>query len=284
MRRGALAFALTITVATGIGAAQEAPDADADGIGDGAGSPRAVQPTAPEVLSDGVLAGTLIAVTWSTTDAAVGSIDTATGSWTTIGNTGQTRLNGLARDTGEVFWTVAWDGATSSWLATVDASTGVATIVATVSPSLDVRGLAFDGANTLYAIHNNPSSDDLYTIDTTTGASTLVGPTGYGGVQGLAYSPASGILYAWDVASGLVIVNPATGAGTDVNAAVGGTTDIQTISALPDGSMYGVRYDLYTINPADGSYVVAAVGGYPDVRGADFTGPFPVALQSFTAQ
>jgi hypothetical protein len=271
------------TVAAGIAVAQGAVDADADGVADGATSPTAAQPARPGVQPKGVLVGTLIGVGWSTTDSPVGSIDTATGVWTAIGNSGQTRFNALARDPAEVFYAVAWDGATTSWLTTVDPATGAATVVATLSPFLDVRGLAFDDMGTLFAIHNS-SADELYTIDTTTGAATLVGSTGRGTVQGLAFSPANGILYAWDNAAGLLTVDPATGAATDVNPSVGGTGDIQTISALPDGSMYGVRYDLYTINPADGSYSLTFVGGYPDIRGADFTGPFPVDLQSFTAQ
>jgi len=279
MRRYTFVVTLAVLVVAGITIAEEAPDMDADGSPGAATAPRS--PEAPAAAGSG-RAGTVIAVTWSTSNSEVGSVDTTTGAWTAIGSSGQTRFNSLARNTSEVFYTVAWDGTSTSWLATLDVSTGTATTVATITPFIDVRGLAFDYGGTLYAVRNTTPSDELYTIDTGTGAATLIGAIGFGTVQGLAFSPVTANLYAWDNAAGLIAVDTVTGAGIDINPSVGGTGDIQTISAMPDGTMYGLRYDLYTINPGDGTYSLVAVGGYPDVRGADFTGPFPVSIQSFS--
>src|SRR5438093_1522828 len=75
--------------------------------------------------------------------------------------------------------------------------------------------------------------DDLYVIDLANETTTRIGSMGFLGVQGLDYSP-SGLLYAWDVSEGLLIVNPITGAATDVNSSVGGTGAIQSIVFAPD--------------------------------------------------
>ncbi len=125
--------------------------------------------------------------------------------------------------------------------------------------------------------------DVLLTIDAATGSVTYVGDmTGFDSVQGLAFHHPSGVLYAVDNDDGLLTVNPATGATTDVNPAVPGTGDVQTVTVLPSGMIYGVRNDLYTIDPSTGVYTLVATGGYPDIRGADFTGPIPVELMSIT--
>jgi hypothetical protein len=85
----------------------------------------------------------------------------------------------------------------------------------------DVRGLAFSAANVLFAINNtgpagglNP--DDLFTINVAAGAGALIGATGLIDLQGLDFAP-DGTLYGWDISVGLVTIDPATGAATDVN-------------------------------------------------------------------
>ena len=80
---------------------------------------------------------------------------------------------------------------------TVVPATEIATSVASLS--LDVRGMAFAPDGTLYAVRNG--GDTLFTVNPSSGATTLVGSMNFPGVQGLAFA-ADGTLYAWDVGSG----------------------------------------------------------------------------------
>jgi hypothetical protein len=160
-------------------------------------------------------------------------------------------------------------------LITIDPATGKGTQVAIldfpVYPA-SVRALAFSPGGVLYAVNCRPGAGlqphDLYTINVATGVGTLIGHTG-DGVQGLAFSP-GGVLYGWDVVLGLVTINTATGAATDVNPAIGGTGDIQSIIFGPDGKLYGGCNALYIIDPTTGAYTLVGSGGYSDVRGLEF--------------
>jgi len=185
----------------------------------------------------------LLAVCWDGDDSLVGTIDMDSGDWESLGGSGLPRLNSLAANAAGVFFTVTkteYQGISS--LATVDPSTGSGTIVEELSPIL-------------YAIADKP--DRLYTIDTTTGVARLVGDTGFPGVQGLAYSPTANVLYGWDIGSGsgvgdgLVIINPATGAATDVGPAEG-TSEIQGLTVLPNGIILGARDSLWQVDPDTG--------------------------------
>jgi hypothetical protein len=92
----------------------------------------------------------------------------------------------------------------------------------TTGPSLPVMdGMAFDSSGTLYGLAQ--STGNIYTINTTTGALTLVGGSGQSGVRGaLAFSPA-GTLYACFSGSGFATfctINPATGAATVIGSVI----------------------------------------------------------------
>lgn len=97
-------------------------------------------------------------------------------------------------------------------------------------------------AQTLYGVTgagNTPSS--LYTIDTATGAATLVGATGFSHVTALSFDPTTGMLYGHvsdTFGSGdtqLISINPLTGAGTLI-----GTTGIQSpdMAFRSDGTLF----------------------------------------------
>lgn len=71
----------------------------------------------------------------------------------------------------------------------------------------------------LYAV-DLVGSDRLFTLNTSTGASTLVGPIGFTDLAAMAYDPKSGKLLAYDAATDqFVEIDPATGAGTAVGRA-----------------------------------------------------------------
>lgn len=143
---------------------------------------------------------------------------------------------------------VSWD---RNRLSRVDPGTGAGSLVG--NHGLDIRGLSFVG-NTLYAIrHVDSQNDQLYTINLATAAPTLVGTTNHAGLQALA-TRADGFLVSWDTLSaGLVTVNAATGATTDVNPAVGASPGIQGMDVDAYGVLWGVnRGRLYRIDLSSG--------------------------------
>ena len=63
-----------------------------------------------------------------------------------------------------------------------------------------VNGLAFDpNTNTLYG--SDTTTNELLTINTSTGAATSVGPLGFPFVNGLAFDPNTNTLYGSDFAT-----------------------------------------------------------------------------------
>lgn len=63
-----------------------------------------------------------------------------------------------------------------------------------------INCMARDGSGTLYAAAGDGVPASIITINLATGAATLIGSTGYFGVQGL--TAANGALYAWELGSG----------------------------------------------------------------------------------
>jgi len=234
----------------------------------------------------GIAAPAIIAVQFN---GGVVSINEATGVGLAVGPSGTSNLNSLAADTSGTLFSATNPLGAGGQLFTINPASGVGTPGAVLgfgaAVAADVRGLAFSAANVLFAINNtgpagglNP--DDLFTINVATGAGALIGATGLTGLQGLDFAP-EGTLYGWDISLGLVTINPATGAATDVNPAVGAPADIQSIVFGPNGTLYGARNELFTINTATGVTALVGSGGYADVRGIEFvsTGvPEPATL------
>lgn len=216
----------------------------------------------------------LIGVSWAGTPVL--RINPATGQSVTVGDAGFTRLNSLAQNGAGILYTAGGAGDTN--LITINPDTGAGTKVGAfafapgVVPS--VRGLAFSSDGSLYAINNGGPvgtgtvPDDLYTIDLNTGATTLIGNTGFNSLQALDFSP-QGKLYGWDITKGLLLINQFTGAATDVNAQVGGINGIQSIVFGPDGTLYGAGTGLYTIDVDTGAYTHVGASQYDDVRGLE---------------
>lgn len=218
---------------------------------------------------------------------AVVDIDSSTGAATPVGPSGVNgALNAMARDGGGTLYSAGATGLNNDTnLYTLDALTGLATDVANLSfgaEVVSVRGMAFSAADTLFAVNNGGGltstgvTDNLFTVNTTTGVGTLIGATsGFMGIQGLAFSPLD-MLFAWDVGAGLLTIDPLTGVATDVNPAVGSTANIQTLAFAPDGTLYGASNDLFTIALATGATTLVGSGGYTDVRGMEFlVNPIP---------
>ena len=199
-----------------------------------------------------------------------GTMDLATGTFTALGNSGQT-LAGLAVADGDIFAT-AYHTADSS-VFEVTPSTGSLTSIGTGS-GIDVDD--FGSTTTgLYAVSFGGTMD-LYSINPTTGVATLIGPTGlsYGSWRGL--STNSSTLYFADGAD-LYTLNTTTGSATLVGA-FGGSAEMGVL-LTEDGVLYGgddVDGTVDTINTSTG---VATVGPSPSSSfGGSFYGlaPYPV--------
>lgn len=162
-------------------------------------------------------AGTLTGV--DLTNTAINQfieIDTTTGAGTSV-VTFSSRNNvgkiAFAPD-GQLFATKR--GSSDNTLMTVDPATGDVTDIGNASGIVSLGDLAFNSGGTLFSYGAVPSSEggalNLLTIDTATGAATLVGETGLGGMNGLAFS-STGTLYGLS-SSLLVTLDPTTGAET----------------------------------------------------------------------
>jgi hypothetical protein len=210
-------------------------------------------------------------------------IDPLTGSYTTIAASGNSyqalAQNAAGQLYGGSFSTTAENGRISRISPTTGAP--LQTFSAVTPGAGDIRGLSFDLTGKLLAVvnRNDPQGsptlpDDLYEINLASQTTSRIGSLGFLGVQGLDASPGGG-MFAWDVQDGLLMVNPVTGAATDVNASIGGTAQIQSIVFAPNGRLFGAGDTLYAINATTGEFSKIGAGGGPDIRGIEWIVPEP---------
>ena len=221
--------------------------------------------------------GDLLAVEWSFSGSSlVGTIESSSGEWSTLGGSGYPRLNCLAKSSAGVFYSVSMAATQAKKsLITIDPGSGAGSWVGDVfglAEELYIGGLAFSPSGVLYAAVGESygeAVDDLYAIDPNSGAATLVGPiTGFDGVSALEFDDATGTLYGWNYPTGLMTINPTTAAGADVNPAVDGP-NIASLVVLPDGRMVGGQHDLYEIDRSTGETTLIAEGVLSNVRGIE---------------
>lgn len=221
--------------------------------------------------------------------ASLYTINPITGAATLVGPTGLFGMPGLAiNSAGEIWGT---ERSTSS-LYRVDANTGQAFFQTTVDISF-VDGIAFDANDVMYGIGFDPPAFQLRTINTSTGVTTPLGPTGDVYV-GLAFHPVTGVLFA-SVGGfqpvnpdGIATINPANGAAT-----VLGTTGFG--GATPDlhfdmlGNLYGCKgggqatNNLILVSQTTGAGTLVGPTGVSGISGmASFVEiTVPTLLQSF---
>src|SRR5262249_13340665 len=142
-----------------------------------------------------------------------------------------------------------------------------AAAVVSVSPINSLSGLDVQpGTGTLFASGGFGSNGDLFTLVAATGATTLVGHTGYSAVPGLAFLPAGRLFgtaqLGTNVADGLIRIDPNTGASVAVGVFGGGAYSVDAIACDPTtGILYGVSpfnrpADLLVIDPNTGAATV----------------------------
>lgn len=221
----------------------------------------------------------LVGLSWQ---GMIYRIDESTGTGTQLGQAVSAGLNSAASDPAGTVYSAA------GRLIVIHPFTATSEAGPTLTPaSFDVRAMAYSPEGFLYAARNvdlpdgTHVSDELYTVDAGTGATTSVGSIGMPGIQGMAFSP-GGVLYGWDdgagtgAGAGLVTIDTTTALATDVNPAVGGSAlHVQTLEFTPDGTLYGARDALYTVDVQSGELTLVGSGGYSNLRGLAFVVPEP---------
>jgi hypothetical protein len=135
-------------------------------------------------------------------DLILYSLDKMTGLTTSVANitglvSGETIITGMAYHEATNVMYIS----TPTRLYTLNLSTGLATLVGEITPTGLIICLAINCEGQLYAV--DIASDVLISINTTTGAGTVVGPVNYAAnfAQGADFDNATGILY-WAAYSG----------------------------------------------------------------------------------
>lgn len=156
-------------------------------------------------------------------------------------------------------------------LVTIDTNTLSITTIGSVGTNTSFGGLAYDpNSDTLYMVGGR-GNNNLYTVDRSTGAATLVGSHGLTDLFGLGYDSLNNVLYGGQYAggSGLYSLNTTTGAATVIDPALeeglGGLAYDSTndrLVGLHDGGG-----DLYVIDRANGDLTLLYDGDFVNNHG-----------------
>ncbi len=181
----------------------------------------------------------------------------------TVGATGYSHISGISihPTTGVMYGWVNAAGFTS-FLVTINLSTGAATPVGGSTNAFHGSDLTFSPSGTLY-VWAEPQTDDLYTVNTTTGAATIVGNCGCGTSEtGLAYTPGGqlymkGRNFSTSVTS-INLVNPANGQIISSATYTGTlhsmlTSNVSNVLYTGTRGTGGLGFTLKTINPSTGA-------------------------------
>lgn len=144
------------------------------------------------------------------------------------------------------------------------------TILASLAFACLASPATASGPSTLYGVDD--LADQLLTIDTTTGATTAVGPLGITGITSLAFNPTNDLLFGVDQSGGsatLVTIDRGSGAATAVGAV--GFADVTGLTVdTTSSTLFGVdaaTNQLITINQITGAGT--SVGGAIGIDGVE---------------
>jgi hypothetical protein len=170
----------------------------------------------------------------TTTHSSLYSLNLTTGVATLIGSTGLANVTGLTYDSANNTLYAAQD-AFGGALQILNINTGAASQVGTMMSTDRVDNLAYDSANgVLYGWVDCLGCAALYSINTTTGAGTLLNGKGLdSNDSGIVYDPVTNLLWDLDVRGDLTTIDPSTFAQTLV-----GNTSVETsgLALTPGGA------------------------------------------------
>jgi hypothetical protein len=214
-------------------------------------------------------------------------IDSDTGGSTLIGPFGVTGVLAQAFSPDGILYAIYNGGSALAHLATVNLQTGTATPVGGAA-GVPLEAMAFGPDGTLYA--GNFNTNNLYTVNLTTGAATLLGPLGFGGIMDMAWDPYTSTMYAIAslcAGSSLYSINLATGAGTLVTP-IPGDNCLMALEVDAAGRLLATTFagasPLFQINPITGSLTNFGNTGLASTMGAaGVAAPEPSSVLLFGA-
>lgn len=222
--------------------------------------PDSIVSLAPGTAGNFIAAGTWANGKWYGEEFGVGNlyeIDHLNGNMTFIGSCGL-NIGGLA-----------WDGTTmyactGTQLVIIDPEDGTATMVGPMGNTQFMVGIACNSAGEMYGV--DIYDDNLYSINKTTGAATVIGPLGIDlseYAQDIAYDKSNDVLYLAgfvDLVGKLYTVNTSTGAATMVGEFMNGA-ELDAF-AIP----YGIVTDISENSPLNIQVYPNPASAFVDIK------------------
>lgn len=215
------------------------------------------------------------------------TVDQVTGNLTSIGPSGLDNVGDLTSDTRPGSFTIWGVRIASNELLTFDATTGIGTVGPTITGLTGVNdritSLAFDATTgTLYGNTTDAfgatGGDALYSIDPTTGLSTLIGRIGFSNVFALGFDNSGALFGISDASDELISIDTASGLGGLV-APIALDLAFDLAARPEDGVMFVAdsgTFSLYTIDTATGlTTLVGPYGAGTNVVGLAFSPAVP---------
>ena len=219
-----------------------------------------------------------------TIDGNVHRADSVTGVYSPLGSSGFNLLNCLAKASdGKIYaFSTSLTSLVPSRLIEIDPQTGAGTQIHAVQP-MNVSAAAFDAQDRLFlVVYNASSTMDLWWMDRTTGALTLVAPLPVAAQPLQSMTFANGWLWAWSNTDsfcsgsygiGLVRIDPATGALVDASPAGDPACgDVQAMCTGTGGQMLAAGKTLYSVQAPSGGLTAIGGANASDLRGVEFVG------------
>jgi PEP-CTERM motif len=212
-------------------------------------------------LSTAAGASGLFATTYTGDTSDLYTVNQSTGAISLVGSTGvnfgdltSTNSQLLGIDlTNNALWTINPSTAAASNEVLISGTNG------------DITSIAWDPVT--HTLYGNTTSgfagaDQLYGINPTTGAATLIGAIGSANVYALGFSQTGVLLGESDATGDLLSISTATGAGTNIGP-TGVSSSYDLASRPGDDVVFGLSsatYGLYTYNTGTGA--ASLVGAY----------------------
>ena len=139
-----------------------------------------------------------------------------------------------AHPTSGILYASASNCTTTSRLFTIDTTTGVATAIGDITNGACISDIAINANGQIYGL--NEATDQLISINPTTGAGTPIGPLGYNAIsgQGLDFDDSSGTLYLSALLTGPVSQLRTVNTSTGTTTVIGSLSDGTTLAVLGD--------------------------------------------------
>ena len=203
---------------------------------------------------------------------ALYTIDSDTGASALIGPYGVGGVLAQAFGPDGLLYAMFNAGSPLAHLATVNTQTGAATPIGAAT-GVALQAMAFGADGTLYA--GSFTTNNLYKVDLSTGAPTLIGSLGFNWIMDLAWDAANSTMYAIAApptcaGSSFYSINLATGAGSLISN-VSADNCLMALAADSSGRLFATGFmtsELYQMDAATGTATGIANTGVMNTMGA----------------